>query len=202
MEPYSQCIVCCRPTTVNALCLDCKVPYQKAWCVGERAEILQQIVDDYKFKNVKAAHKPLAELLDVIVPHLPVNTVVVPVPTIPSHIRQRGYDHAWLMAKYFAKLRGHTVSKSILLRAANTTQRGSNRQERLRQASAAFSCPGEALDTSTPYLIIDDVITTGATLYHAAQTLKSAGASTIWVAAVSYHPGTDPLAPGLTQTYP
>lgn len=201
LDPYARCIVCCRLTPVDSLCLDCKMPYQKAWCVGERTETLQQLVDDFKFNNTKAAHKPLAGLLDTILPVLPETTKIIPIPTIPAHIRQRGYDHAWLIASHLAKLRGLKATASVLHRAANTTQRGNTRQDRQRQAANAFTCRTR-LDASVPYLIIDDVTTTGATLRYAAKALQSAGATSVWVAVVSHHYGSDFHVHEQAQTYP
>lgn len=177
------------------------MPYQKAWCVGERAETLQLLVDDFKFNNAKAAYKPLAGLLDATLPVLPETTKIIPIPTVPAHIRQRGYDHAWLIADHLAKLRGLKATVSILHRAANTTQRGNTRQDRQRQAADAFTCR-TSLDASIPYLIIDDVTTTGATLRYAARALRSAGAASVWVAVVSHHYGSDFRVHEQAQTYP
>lgn len=177
------------------------MPYQKAWCVGERAETLQLLVDDFKFNNAKAAYKPLAGLLDATLPVLPETTKIIPIPTVSAHIRQRGYDHAWLIARHLAQLRGLKVTTSILRRVANTTQRGNTRQNRQLQAASAFTCQ-TSLDPSIPYLVIDDVTTTGATLRYAAQALRAAGATSVWVAVVSHHYGSDFRVHEQAQTYP
>lgn len=56
----------------------------------------------------------------------------------------------------------------------------------------AFVIEGE-VDVDAIYVIVDDIITTGATIHRAADLLRAAGASTIWVAAIARQPSTDPL---------
>lgn len=186
-EPYSQCIICQKPAGAqSAVCTECKVPYQRAWCVGERTDELQRLIGGFKFQNVKAAYRPLAELLDATLPELPAETIIIPVPTVASHIRSRGYDHTLLIARHLAKRRKLQVDTS-LERATNTSQRGSGRRQRKIQAKAAFTC-NKSLNPDTPYLLIDDVVTTGSTLEYAAKVLQTAGAHLVWVATISRQP--------------
>lgn len=186
-EPFEACVACGKGLAGrNGLCGVCKVPYQHAWCVADRRDHLQRLIGNYKFTNARAAHKPLAQLLSERLPELPAETIVIPIPTVSSHIRQRGYDHMLLLSRHFARLRGLSVDTS-LQRATNTTQRGSGVRQRARQAKAAFIC-NRQLDDGKIYLLIDDVITSGATVKYAAQILLNAGASTVWVASISRQP--------------
>ena len=185
-EPFAGCIVCGKPTLNGSLCTTCRKWYSKAWCVGERSDTLQNLIDSYKFQSVRAIGSVLASLLDDVVPELPSSTIVVPIPTVRSHVRQRGYDHAALIARGFARRRGLRV-EHLLRRTTTTTQRGASRNQRLAQARQAFgrvSC----LSANNPYLLVDDVMTTGATLHYAAKTLYKAGARDIWVAVVARQP--------------
>ncbi|MFZ1360793.1 MAG: hypothetical protein WAS27_02090 [Candidatus Saccharimonadales bacterium] len=168
---------------VSGICRRCCVPYTRAWCIGERHEALQNLIGSYKFTNAKAGYRALADLLDTGLPQLPSSVVVVPIPTIPSHVRQRGYDHTRLITREFAKRRGLS-SQSLLERTTHTKQRGATRAVRLKQAKRAFVCNRE-LDADAIYLVVDDVVTTGATIRYAAKTLRDAGASTVWVASLS-----------------
>lgn len=182
-EPYGRCIVCERPCLPENLCSRCRPPYQRAWCVGERTDELERLITDFKFQRVKAAHKTLAELVHQTLPELPSQTIIVPVPTVNSHIRRRGYDHTRLIARHLARLRG-LEQRSLLERVTNTAQLGTSRQTRLKQARRAFRAT-QTLDSDVPYLLLDDVMTTGATIKYAAKALRAAGATTIWVATVS-----------------
>ena len=189
-EPYAQCVVCENPVTIRgAVCSRCRVPYQRAWCVGQREGELQRLIGGFKFQNTKQAYKPLAHLLHETLPQLPQDTIIVPVPTVPAHIRQRGYDHMLLVARHFGRLRGLRVEQ-VLKRTTGTSQRGSGRKQRAEQAKVAFACPG-VLNSTVPYLLLDDVMTTGATLKYGAKALKDAGGKQVWVAAISRQPALD-----------
>lgn len=182
-----QCLACGQLATRSGVCARCKVPYEKAWCIGERVDALERLINDYKFQRAQAIHSVLGDLLLETLPDLPRDTVVVPIPTIAAHVRQRGYDHALLLARYVARRRGFQV-EPLLRRAESSVQHRVNRQQRLLQAQGAFAAATLHLDASRPYLIVDDVVTTGATIQYAAKMLQSAGARHIWVAAVAWQP--------------
>ncbi len=187
-ESFSACIVCLGPS-YSGVCKNCRVPYQDAWAVGERSDVLRSMIDGFKFERAKSTHEPLVELLDSVVPELNTSTAVVPIPTIASHIRQRGYDHARLLARGFAKWRDLELS-SPLIRQTTTHQRGATQKVRLEQAREAFSCK-KSLDDKRHYVLVDDVFTTGATLYYAAKTLRDHGAKHISIAVIARQPVDD-----------
>jgi len=182
-ESKMVCIVCHRPTSNMWLCKTCTVPYERVWVVGERDGILQRLVGLYKFERAKSAYKPLADLLLALLPELPANTVVVPIPTTSNRIRERGYDHMLLIAKYVARARG-LKCQPLIYRKTNTKQRQATAKQRVIQAKQAFEVR-DKIDESIPYLIIDDVVTTGATIRYASQALRDAGAEHVWVAIVA-----------------
>lgn len=186
-EPYSACVACGRGLAGrNGVCKECTLPYQRAWCVAPRQEQLEVLINAYKFRNARAAYKPLAELLDAYMPELPGNVIIVPIPTIPSHIRQRGYDHVFLVARHFARARRLPLT-AVLQRQTATVQRGAGARQRTEQAKKAYTC-ATVLDPDAVYLLVDDVMTTGATMKYAAKTLAGAGAQNIWVASISRQP--------------
>ena len=186
-EPFSMCVACGNDLAgQNGICSKCVVSYDRAWCVADRRDSLQRLIGSFKFTNAKVAYKPLADLLEEHLPQLPVNTVIIPVPTVSKHIRQRGYDHMLLISRQLAKIRNLPLETS-LQRVTLTQQRSSGRAERIAQAKLAFVCKGK-LDSKKIYLLVDDVVTTGATVKYAAQTLKDAGAKNVWVASISRQP--------------
>lgn len=184
-EDIRVCIVCGR-VDPSGICSSCKTFYEKAWQIGEREGLLSRLVDDYKFERVKSFGSIAADMLDQRIDQLPASTIVVPVPTISAHIRQRGYDHTALVAKAFAQARSLSYSP-VLVRKEMSHQRGAGRNARFQRASKAFRVNGK-LDASTPYLIIDDVLTTGATLQFAAKALRETGAEHVWVAIIARQP--------------
>lgn len=154
--------------------------------MADRRDALEKLIDGYKFANARAAYRPLAELLHERLPVLPGSVVIVPVPTVSAHIRQRGYDHMLLIARRFGRLRKLPVS-TVLRRVTSTRQRDAGRAQRITQAKVAFQC-FEQLNPTVTYLLLDDVMTTGATMRYAAKALRDAGAETVWIASVSRQP--------------
>lgn len=184
-EPYSKCLHCGSPTSGGeAVCGGCALPFSRAWCIGEKNGGLEGLIDAHKFERAKAASPVFSQLLDATLPQLPDSVTVVPVPTVATHIRQRGYDHTLLLARSFAAMRSLQM-KTPLRRRTNDTQRGASRREREEQAKRAFVC--DTLGGGC-YLLLDDVYTTGATVRYAAEALKAAGANEVWLAIVARQP--------------
>lgn len=182
-EPFAGCIVCGSASGKNGICIPCRTSYTRAWCAGERSDALLRLIDAYKFERARACYRPLADLLVEQLPELPPETVIVPIPTVASHIRERGYDHTHLIAKRVAEKTGLAL-QTVLVRQASAKQRGASRKDRIAQAKHAFRVRSPLL-RDRPYLIVDDVVTTGATLQYAAESLRKSGAGDVWVTVVA-----------------
>lgn len=114
--------------------------------------------------------------------------VLVPLPTIRKHIRERGFDHTLRLCfelENFLQKRlddfGISVEyQDLLVRKNKTVQVGKEKKERVKQAEKAYGiCEGVKLDTSTLYVLVDDVTTTGASLVAAKKILQ---ANLVWAA--------------------
>jgi len=184
-EPYSGCIICQKPQSFG-VCDDHNSSYNQAFVVGERSGPLQQLIGGFKFQNMKAASGALADLLHARLPPLPSNSVIVAIPTSPAHIRERGYDHVALIARRLGVLRKVAVLK-VLVRDNTLTQHHANRKDRIEQAKSAFRVK-KILNPDLTYIIVDDIVTTGATIEQAAKQLRAGGATNIWVAAIARQP--------------
>jgi len=184
-EPFLGCIICGK-VTPNGICAQHDVPICKAWVVGIRQGTLKKVIDAYKFENVKGASTSFTALFNETLPLLPYNTVIVPIPTIASHVRKRGYDHMEVLARLLSRKRNVTVGH-YLTHASKKSQHTLNRQERHREAMQTFSLSRYVNeDRSTPILLLDDIITTGSTVTSAAIVLANAGFKTVFVAALAY----------------
>ncbi len=186
-DAQNRCFGCRLPANAG-ICQACapRLPFSAAYSIGERKDELERLLNDFKFKRAYRVYASLAHLLDQSLPFLPDTTVVVPIPTIAKHIRIRGYDHTHLIARAFASQRGLAVAK-VLRRKTNSVQLGANARQRREQADQAYECR-LALSGDMPYLLIDDIATTGATLVAAATCLQQAGAQTIIAAVVARQP--------------
>ncbi len=121
---------------------------------------------------------------DKLCSHLPRQAfdAVCYVPATGRSQRKRGYNQAKLLAKEIAKIT-HLPLDSALLRLTHTDQIGLNRAQRLSSVKGNFIARGSY--AGKRLLLVDDVVTTGATLNECAYTLKIAGAKSIWAVAVA-----------------
>ncbi len=110
---------------------------------------------------------------------LPENTVLTWV-TMPAQRKaERGFDHGYELCKALGKQTNMQV-KQLLNRNVKylRTQRGLNRDKRLKNLTGTFLCPSRI---DTPVLLVDDVMTTGATASACEQALMAAGATQVYV---------------------
>lgn len=158
-------------------CEDCQLPLDALFVGGWREGVLAKLVKEYKYQAVRAAGEVLVEILDKVIPELPVDTIVVPLPTIGRHVRERGLDHTLLLAKKLARSRGWKYQQ-ILRRAEDTVQVGTKAAERQEQAKRAYEA-ARMVDNEVTYLLLDDVWTTGASMLAAVDRLRQAGAKSV-----------------------
>lgn len=134
----------------------------------------KQLVWKLKFEGAQAAAKDMAALLAPLL-DTESRLLIVPVPTATSRRRQRGYDQAVLLARAVA-VRTHLAYVPALSRMGQHHQVGANRQQRVTQLQGAYHCVRPGSVRGRHVVLIDDVVTTGATLEAAAKALKEAGA--------------------------
>lgn len=171
-EILNHCPKCKR--TIDVSCPECKLPFSATFVVGYRDELIGSIAEEYKFFGVRSLGDALAEILDEFLPDMEENVTIVPLPTIRKHVRQRGVDHTFSVAKKLAKRRNWKVEK-LLNRKKNTVQIGANAVERKRQAREAYEFAGE-IDKNRTYVLFDDFWTTGASMVEAGKIMKKQGA--------------------------
>jgi ComF family protein len=102
--------------------------------------------------------------------------VVVPVPLAPRRMKQRGYNQALLLAHQVAAAARAEVIVDALTRAERPPQQSLAAAERLINLRGAFTCRRPAEIFNRRVILIDDVVTTGATLSACTDTLAQAGA--------------------------
>lgn len=161
--------------------------FDNLFICGRRGEILGRLVKEYKYHSVKAIGVILAEMMAKAISadfDRGTDIVLVPLPTVRSHVRKRGFDHTMIIAKELANLRGWRV-EAVLKRTNNAVQVGMTAEKRREQAKTAYKLK-KAVRSSEHYLLIDDVCTTGASLMAAKEELKKGGANKVSAAVVAW----------------
>ena len=111
--------------------------------------------------------------------------LIIPVPLHRTRLRQRGYNQALLLARELGELDRYPVTSQGLRRVRPTvTQQGLDAGERRRNVRGAFEVDGEPV-RGKRVLLVDDVMTTGATLHECARILRRAGATDVAAAVVA-----------------
>ena len=112
---------------------------------------------------------------------------IVPVPLHPARLREREYNQAQLLAAHIGHVFHRPVDGSLLVRSRPTgTQTGLALEQRRRNVQGCFTVPCTAQCPGKMILLVDDVLTTGATAGEAARALKRAGAVKVYVLTVAH----------------
>jgi ComF family protein len=175
----ARCFKCQTPSKGFAVCVVCRqeCQLQYVWSRTSYKGTPKQLLHDYKFARAQFAAPSIAKLMAEVLPPLSQNTLLVPIPTATGRYRQRGYDHAHLLAKALGRELSLPTAK-LLTRIGQTRQVGASKALRHTQLQNAFRTTGR-LPPGQPVLLVDDVTTTGASLESAAQVLCQSGAKDI-----------------------
>ena len=185
---------------VPTLCRACRLappPYARAVAYGLYQGRMKDAIHALKYGRLHpAAHglgRMLAEAIAQLAAEAPAELLVVPVPLHRTKYAQRGFNQARLLAAealgFLRKSHPQwrlTLAASTLMRLrATESQAGLNPRERRRNVRGAFSVSDPAAVTMRHVLVVDDILTTGATARAAAQALAQAGAASVWVATLA-----------------
>lgn len=193
---WSACGVCAIPLPASEVCEggtrpNCgrclRRPPPQAACVAAFVYgfPLDRLLPRAKFHGDLAAARLLAGLMAQAVQGADRPHAIVPLPLHPARLRQRGYDQALELARPLSIATGLPLLAGALVRRRDTAPQSrldaGQRRRNLRGAFAVRS--GATLPTHVA--VVDDVMTTGATLHAAAIALRRAGVARVdgWVCA-------------------
>jgi ComF family protein len=185
---------------MTQLCRACRLAppaFARAVAFGTYDGRLRDAIHALKYDRLHPAARKLgtmlAEAIAQLLPEAPAEMLVVPVPLHRTKHRQRGFNQARALALAAIKALRHshpswnlTLAPSTLMRLrATETQAGLTPTQRRKNVRGAFKVSDPAAVRGRHVLLVDDILTTGATARAAAQSLIKAGTASVYVATLA-----------------
>jgi ComF family protein len=186
------CARCALPLpAAAALCGRCQrkpPPWDAAWAPFRYGWPLDRLESRFKFGRDLAAGRALTMLWQAEPRPTALPQLILPVPLHRRRLRQRGYNQALELARPLARAFALPLRHDLLRRQRETrAQTELDARHRRRNVRGAFAVP-DGVAVPAHVAILDDVMTTGATLAECARVLKRAGATRVDVWALARAP--------------
>ena len=199
----ASCLRAPEPLAAEYFCASCRMPFQNrfpldaggrcrlcrsgaigfdgAYSFGSFEGTLRELIHQFKYGGMKPLAKPLAGFLAAALPREQQFDAVVPMPLHWRRQWERGFNQSELLARATARRCGIPMLRAVRRLRATKTQAGLSNAKRRENVSGAFRVRGRATVRGRRILLIDDVLTTGATAGACARALKRAGAKSVTV---------------------
>lgn len=177
------CRICAVPlvsvySTVCKECLTNAPSFSVVLNYGIYSDALAEAINLMKFSGLRRLANPMGKLFLNL--EMPECNGIIPVPLSKHALRERGFNQSLLMARVISKKLKIPLYMDMLLKIKDTSpQVGLNAKERMKNLRRAFKTSGKI--NNLRLLLLDDVMTTGATARECSKTLMSAGAKEVIV---------------------
>lgn len=171
------------------ICPDCMNKtfyFDRAFSPCPYQGVTKELIHAFKYRSMDylggILAKPMADFIRDF--NLPIETIdlIIPVPLHIVKLREREFNQALVLANHLSREFNKTVLSDLLIRQKNSQTQTELRDDlRFLNVRGAFSVNNKSLVQDKIILLVDDVLTTGATASEAALTLKSAGAKSVYV---------------------
>lgn len=176
--PPNKCIICDADDFVG-LCPLCKSKIKRVknqdyiLSYGYYGGILKDLILSFKYDKSFIAAKVISELLLDLIYEEKINCdVICYVPMTKSSVKKRGFNQCEVIAKYLSRELDIPVSNSIIKVKNTKEQKSLSKEERARNIKGAFKIK-ENYISNKRILLIDDIVTTGATLLECKSILEN-----------------------------
>ncbi len=204
------CPACLRkPTALVAeyFCRDCRTPFRNRFPLDEEGRCtlcrlglngfdaaysfgafeteLRELIHLFKYGRVETLARPLGRFLALALPRAEEFDVVAPMPLHWTRRWARGFNQSELLAREIARRASVPVRNLARRSRATPPQAGLTNAKRRENVSRAFRVPRPERVRGRRILLVDDVMTTGATASACARALKQAGAARVTLLTVA-----------------
>ena len=192
LKNKQSCPVCKKKITPNgSICFECRqknfidgVLVSSFYRQNGEKTFLAKTIHNYKYDFIAELHQPLAQILirAFLSSNLSLPDFIIPVPLHPRRLRWRGFNQSAKMSEFLSEnlSPGFKIetANDLLLRKKYTQPQMSlkNRQQRVANMRNVFEINKHSIHFKKIYgkniLLVDDVITTGSTIFECAKILK------------------------------
>ena len=194
-QPYrgAECVSCGlffpgpanrEQTLTCASCRHHPFVFEQARSFAAYEGTLAALIQRLKYDGYRPLAKPLGRYLAHAVERLRVSSfdLLLPVPLHPRRQRQRGFNQATVLASRLSSLLAVPLAAKDCVRVRDTLPQTRLRsEERRKNVAGAFHVPDPRRVRGRRVLLVDDVLTTGATANACADALRKGGAAGVWV---------------------
>lgn len=201
MPVCGACLSAIEPIAAEYFCISCRTPFLNPYpldedgrcalcrsgvrgfdwaaCYGAYEGTLRELIHLYKYNRMRPLVKLLGDLLARALPREQSFDAVVAVPLHWRRQWERGFNQSELLARSIARRTGLPVLHPVRRRRATRVQAGLSNARRRENVAGAFVAKKAGAVKGLRILLIDDVMTTGATASACAHALKRAGAQSV-----------------------
>lgn len=167
------------------LCRTGSLGFDAAYCYGVYDGALRKLIHLFKYSRVRSLDKHLSAYLALALPRGREFDAVVPVPLHWRKRWARGFNQSELLARFIAQRYSLSVVPALRRRQATAAQAGLTNAARRQNVAHAFAMRAGGRVDGKRILLIDDVMTTGATAAACARVLRRAGAVSVTLVALA-----------------
>jgi len=198
------------------LCRVCRLvppPFARAVAYGPYQGRMRAAIHALKYDRLHPAArklgKMLAQAIAQLAPEAPAEMLAIPIPLHRSKAAERGFNQARALAAYALESlrKTHpqwrlTLDERVLVRQRSTaSQAGLTFRQRRLNLRGSFAVCDSATVEARDILLIDDILTTGATVRAASQALLRAGVASVWVATLARAARMQPIRLGVSVAF-